>query len=523
MTLGLAPVQQDLLDRPGEYCDRMVPERSVYALLHRERDQMFPDAMFADLFTARGRRSVPPSVVACVLVLQRLDGCSDREAVERFSFDLRWKWAAGVAHDYRSFVHTVLVDMRERLRRSDDPDRIFRVTCELAKQAGLVGARRVLDSTPLYDAVATQDTVTLIRSAIRGLLNVCDASHVVAVREVLSRDDDYTQAGKPTCDWNDAAEREALIDALARDGFAALGALEGHDLSDVQRQAVELLAAVLGQDLETDEHGRFRIARRVAKNRIISTVDPETRHGHKTNHRRYDGYKGHIAIDPDSEIITAADVSAANEGDGKLAPDLLADLTHSEPGTDSSVDESAVYGDCAYSSGENLDFYQEHNLLAMTKLQAPVGRGGRFAKDAFSVDLDAGSVTCPGGVSVPIRQRSGGGGIANFGSSCMSCPLVTQCTNARAGRSISISAHEALLTAQRERQHQQDWQDDYRRTRPKVERKLAHMLKAGRRLPVRGKAKARQHWRMNAAATNLKRLARLGLGHTAEGWTTQPA
>ena len=150
----------------------------MYAVLHRERDRLFPDELFADLFSDRGRRSVPPSVVATVMVLQRLEGLSDREAVERYTFDARWRYAAGVGgYDggrWGRFAHTVLVDMRARLDASEDPKRIFRVSLEAASAAGLVGARRVLDSTPLYDAVATMDTVTLIRSALRGLLRVAD-------------------------------------------------------------------------------------------------------------------------------------------------------------------------------------------------------------------------------------------------------------------------------------------------------------------------------------------------------------
>ena len=146
------------------------------AVLHRECFGLFPDEMFADLFTDVGRRSVPPTIVAVVMVLQRLEGLSDREAVERFAFDARWKYAAGgLDFDYPGFAHTVLVDMRARLARSERPKRIFEGTLEAARAAGLVGRKRVLDSTPLYDAVATMDTVTLIRSAIRGLLAAADA------------------------------------------------------------------------------------------------------------------------------------------------------------------------------------------------------------------------------------------------------------------------------------------------------------------------------------------------------------
>ena len=162
-----------------------------------------------------GGAVVPPMIVAVVMVLQRIEGLSDREAVERFAFDARWKYAAGgLDFDYPGFVHTVLVDMRARLARSDRPNRIFEVTLEAAKAAGLVGRKRVLDSTPLYDAVATMDTVTLVRSAIRGLLKVADAELAAELRALVCRDDDYAAAGKPVCDYDDAAARAALVDGL---------------------------------------------------------------------------------------------------------------------------------------------------------------------------------------------------------------------------------------------------------------------------------------------------------------------
>ena len=293
MTLGLTPRQADLFRSTAGFCDGRVAPGSIYGLLHRECDRLFPDEMFGDLFTDVGRRSVPPMIVAVVMVLQRLEGCSDREAVDRFAFDARWKYAAGgLDFDYPGFVHTVLVDMRARLARSAAPDRIFDVVLEVANAAGLVGRRRVLDSTPIYDAVATMDTVTLLRSAIRGLLRAADADLEGQLRVVLARDDDYAGAGKPVCDYDDPAARLALVDALAKDAMELLAGVDGRVLPDAAAQAAALLATVAGQDLDCDETGVFRIARRVAKDRVISTVDPETRHGHKTAARGFDGYKG---------------------------------------------------------------------------------------------------------------------------------------------------------------------------------------------------------------------------------------
>lgn len=343
MTLGLAERQGDLLDDVIRFCDDAVPSSSVYALLHRERDQLFPDEFFADLFSDRGRRSVPPSVVATVMVLQRLEGLSDREAVERYTFDARWRYAAGVggydSGGWGRFAHTVLVDMRARLDASEDPKRIFRVSREAASAAGLVGAKRVLDSTPLYDAVATMDTITLIRSAIRGLLRVANDELEAELRSVLRSGDDYATSAKPQIDWDDPEARDELIDSRARDAFACLAVLDGRELGSEIGEAAELLATVVGQDLEETDDGTFRIARRVAKDRVISTVDPQARHGHKTAARGFDGYKGHIAMDPDSEIITDTVVTPGNAGDAVVAEDLIDDLTDDSAADDAATDD----------------------------------------------------------------------------------------------------------------------------------------------------------------------------------------
>ena len=270
MSLGLTPTQADVFTTTS-FCDERVAADSIYGLLHRECFQLFPDELFADLFCDVGRRCVPPMIVAVVMVLQRIEGCSDREAVDRFTYDARWKYAAGgLGFDYPGFAHTVLVDMRARLAASERPDRIFEV---VGRRAGLVGRRRVLDSTALCDAVATMDTVTLIRSAIRGVLAACASELEAELRGVLARDDEYASAGKPVCDYEDPRAREVLIDALAKDAHAIFGALDGRELPSAVEQAAAVLAVVVGQDLDADADGVFRIARKVAKDRMISTVD----------------------------------------------------------------------------------------------------------------------------------------------------------------------------------------------------------------------------------------------------------
>jgi hypothetical protein len=232
MTAGTTPKQADLWGGTAAVCQGRVGERSIWAVLYREGDRLFADELFADLFAEVGRRSVPPRIVATVMVLQRLGGLSDREAVEAFSFDARWKYACGgLAFDYPGFSHTVLVAMRARLAASARPERIFEVTVAAARQAGLVGVRRVLDSTPLYDAVATMDTVTLLGAAIRGLLKVAQGRLAAELRGVVGGADDYASLAKPQIDWDDQVARAALVDARARDARAVLGVLQGRSLA----------------------------------------------------------------------------------------------------------------------------------------------------------------------------------------------------------------------------------------------------------------------------------------------------
>jgi transposase len=539
MTLGLAERQGRLGNVAVARCEAELPERSIYRLLHAERDRLFPDELFADLYIQHGRRSVPPSILAVVMVLQRLEGCSDREAVDRFAYDLRWRYAAGVDDEVPGFVHTVLVELRARLRASGDPDRVFRVTTELARQVGLVGVRRVLDSAPLFDAVATQDTVTLLRGAIRGLLRACPAELAELVRSALERDDDYATAGKPVCDWDDPAAREQLVDALFRDGYRALGALRGLQLGPEVAQAFALLATVIGQDIQETADGRFVIAQGVAPDRVISVVDPQARHGHKSNARGFDGYKGHVAIDPDSEVITAAEVGAANAGDAAMAATLLADLpAPADQGTPGSAPAAAdqatattdrapvVYGDAAYGTGALLAELDHRGITAMTKVAAPTAPAGHFTKQQFRIDLAQGTVTCPARLTVAIIPARQGGGVARFGRACGVCPLAGSCTTSPAGRTITINPQEARLQTARSRQRDPAWRADYRAHRPTVERKLAHLLRrrhGGRRARVRGLVRVAQDWRLLAAAVNLARLAALGVGYRPDGWAVAAA
>jgi hypothetical protein len=521
MALGVA-VSEQRFDNPRELLGERLREGSVYRLLADEGDRMFPDGYFADLYlaSARGRPTIPARVMATVMLLQAFEGLSDAEACDRLEVDLRWQAAAGVHAGYEAFHPTSLVGQRNRLRASARPRRLFEDTKVAAREAGVMRNRvRVLDSTPLYDAVATQDTVTQLRAAVRKLLMALDredAALAARVRAALVRDDDYAAPGKPACDWDDASAREALVDELVHDALAALAVVDGAALSPAARDAAELLALVAGQDVERGDDGVFRIVRGTAKDRVISTVDTEARHGHKSQNRRFDGYKAHISVDPDSELIDEVVATPANTPDRDAVDDQLA----ASSGDDQ---RPAVMGDSAYADGATRQHLDELGVELIAKCPPVRNSTGGFTKEAFAVDVEAATVTCPAEHTVPIRFSPRGGGKASFKPHCRHCPLRDQCTPSHRGRSITVHPQEAFLQTARAEQASDEWAARYRADRPVVERKISHFVRrawGGRKARVRGLARIATDVDTRAAVINWARLARLGVHTAPAGWSS---
>ena len=479
---------------------------SVYAFLAEHRSVLFPDGMFADLFPSkRGRPSVPGDVVATVLVLQTLNGLSDREAAEALTFDLRWKAACGLGVAEAGFHPTVLTYWRARLAKSKDPQRIFSAVSRVVEATGVLSGRkrRALDSTVLQDAVATQDTVTHLIAAIRRVAReVPGGADVVAT---YCTGHDYSAPGKPRIAWDDPAAREELISALVTDATAVLAHLDTESLDEEAGQVVALLALIAGQDVEPAEgsdgtDGRWRIARRVAPDRVISTVDPETRHAHKTVHQRRDGFKAHVVVEPETGLITATRLTKAagsENSDASVGVALLAtdptlpapaapapasasspasgeEASGEDPATPSGVE---VLGDSAYGTGTALAALSGagHTPIIKPWPLQPAVPGG-FTLGDFDVDHTTGVVTCPNGLTRAISPKRR----VTFGVACTSCPLRQRCTTSRSGRKFALHPHEGLQRAHRARAKDPAFAETYRTLRPMVERSIAWLVRGNR-------------------------------------------
>ena len=513
----------------------LLPAGSVFAFLAEHRRRLFPEELFDDLFpSGRGRPSVPPEVMASVIVLQTLHGLSDRETAEAVMFDLRWKAACGIAVDAAAFHPSTLTYWRRRLASSDRPHRIFEVVREVIIESGALRGkhRRALDSTVLDDAVARQDTVTQLIAAVRRVGRDVDGATQV-ILTVCSFD--YTQTGKPQIAWDDPAARDELVSVLVADALALLAELDVDVITGAggrAAEAVAILALVAGQDVEPAEgsdgtDGRWRIARKVASDRMISVVDPETRHTRKTPERKQDGFKAHLAVEPDTGLATAAALTKATgpeNSDASVGGQLLdADPTIAEAnegggdGGDAAevMERAEVLGDSAYGTGELLDKINKAGWDATIKphpLRPPVEGG--FTLDDFIYDAAAGTLTCPNQITRRLSKTRS----VTFGAACRGCPLREQCTTAAKGRTVNLSEFEQVRRDHRERAKRPEFQQVYRAKRPLVERSIAWLTRGNRRLRYRGVIKNNAWLHHRLAGLNLRRLLAMGLTSTNGAW-----
>lgn len=509
----------------------LLPEGSIFSFLQQHRQDVFPDEMFTDLFRSqRGRGSIPATKMAAVLVLQALYAYSDRQAADAVRFDLRWKAACGFDLLDEGFHPSTLTYWRRRIAASEHPNRIFDAVVDVITATGVLSTKRMraLDSTVFDDAVARQDTITQLISQIRRVGTVVDGAGALITR-VCHRypgltGQDYTQVKKPAIDWDDTHAQQELVSALVNDALALLDALDVSAITAAggqEAEAVALLALVAGQDVEpaedSDGHdGRWRIARKVAEDRVISTVDPQSRHVHKTRERRHEGYKGHLVVEPDTGLTTQVSMTKAT-GPEATDPTAGAELLT----RDSTLEESAgdgpimVLGDSAYASGPMLNTLQQHAFMPVIKpmpLRAAVDGG--FTVDDFHHDDMAGTLTCPAGHTRLISES----GQVTFGRICASCPLRQQCTTSTSGRRMRLTDHDILLRRQRWF-HSLDWfGETYRAHRPMVERTIAWMTRGSRRLRYIGVRKNDAWLHIRAAGVNLQRLLALGLNRSQGEW-----
>ncbi len=504
--LTVADRQVGLFDA-GPLCEGLIAGGSFYALLAEHGDRIVSDEDFADCYSeTTGRPSIPPSLLAKILLLQYREGLSDERAMEAVRLHLGWKVALGLPIDHAGFHPTTLVKFRARMLLHGKERLALERTLVLATEVGLMegSVEQIVDSTPMLGAAATQDTVTLVRAGVAKLLAaVREADEETAAGLETGLEFDYRKPRhKPDCDWRDKTEREAMLTRVAQDAERALRAVEAVP-ELIEDESVErahaLLRELIGQDFDVDDDGIPRLHRGTRQGRILSVHDPEMRHGRKSKRQRFDGYKLHAsATNGVAPLITTVEVEPASEPDGPQAKALV----DCQPET---CRPARILGDMAYGNQDVREQMEERSVEVLappaTSKANPV-----FAKEQFEIDLGAGTVTCPAGKVAGIGSPSRNGQrTAHFRcSDCRACPLKPRCTQSEQ-RNVTLARREDLLVAARQALDDPDNAEHLRRTRPRIERLLgllAHRYGA-RKSRYRGKLKARLQALWTAALVNL--------------------
>jgi hypothetical protein len=524
--LGKRSAQRGLFEADTRYGE-FVGQRTFYGYLGSQRDELFRDEDFAALYSReRGRPSVPPSLLATALVLQTYDGVSDEEAKQRADYDLRWKVALGLEVETRPFAKSTLQEFRAQLLVHEQTRVLFQRSLEVAKHRGVwkkgkapeerQHIKLALDTTYILGRGAVKDTYNLLADGIvqvvRGLarLVACDLQEVAEELGCARYVQGPSLKGQADVDWTDAQARQRFLGEIVTDGEQLLEVVRGtrSDLIEGSQQdqelvaAAELLARILTQDIERDDHGP-RLKRGVAPDRLISVHDPEMRHGRKSSSHRFNGHKAQVAVDTDTQLITAVDVLPGNAPDVEQALEVV---EASEAATGCQVVE--VLGDCAYGAGETRAEFAAAGRTLIAKVP-DIQNQGYFAKTDFQIDLEVGTCTCPNQqLTSDLRSVKGGGATFVFATeTCAACPLRTQCTRGRGGRTVQVHPQEALLQQARILQRRPAF-GEVRRRRQVVEHRLARLVQLGiRQARYFGRTKTLFQVCLAAAVANLTLMA----------------
>jgi len=466
-------------------CSHLIDKKSFYAKMHDLSDKIITDDDFADIYCLNnGRPSVPPARITKVLILETYEDLSDREALEMVRFNIKWKYALDVPIDYEGFDRSLLVHFRARLLINDKEKMVFKKTLELAREAGLLKEEvdQVIDSTPMLGAGAVKDTYG-------------------------------TGEPKPKINWDNRKERGKLLSLLVSDARKVLSGVditeeEGEGTDSELQGAARLLSRIVSQDMEEDEDKKPKIKRGVAKDRIISTTDPEMRHGRKSRSGKFNGYKTHLTKDVSSEIITNIDVSPANSPDQEMA-ELLIDEAKEEFG----VKTKSLTGDGAYGSSDIEKKMSEKEIELISKVPTSKNQG-KLSKEEFEIDLENEKVTCPKGNTTDkyyLSKDAKGQTTKTFvfpQKVCQLCSRRNECTEAKdTGRTIRVGPNEEYLQMMRARQKTKEFKEIYNKRRPPIERKIAELIYHGlRKTKYIGRRKSRLQALFTASVVNLKRV-----------------
>jgi len=435
--------------------------RKIFIFLREHRHALLTSEFRARLWamyseSERGKARVDPALLAMATLLQAAVGVADREAVELTLDSQRWRMVLDHwDEETPAFSQGTLFNFRERLIAHDMDRELLERTVALVREVGgfsVAKLRVAFDASPLRGAGRVEDTFNLIgRAARRVVESAADHSgepvDVVIERSGIPLLGHSSMKAALDRDWGDRNARSEAISELLEQVRSLETWLQSELAEEMKRNPLkerwEMLESLIEQDTEPDPDGPgHRIKRGTARDRQVSVGDPAMRHGRKTKTSRFDGFKRHIASDLDTGAICAVTVTPGNAPEREGAEALLTDVERGGPVVQ-------LFTDRGYLGAEAVEERRAEGMEHVCK-PFPLRNRGRFTKQDFVLNLRSETVTCPNGVTRPLRL----GKPTRFpASSCDSCPKRAQCTTAATGRgrSLNIHAQEGFLIQLRER------------------------------------------------------------------------
>ena len=459
-----------------------IRKAKLFVFLREIRHELFDVDFQSELATifkdsSMGLCPVPPAQLALFIILQAYTGVSDDEAMEAMIMDRRWQLVLDCLDCEKApFGKGTLVRFRGLLISSSFDRRLIEKTVEMAKIRGgyhSTSLRIALDSSPLWGAARVEDTYNLLGHALRKALSIIADNNEDSLENVASNfgADIIAKTSIKAAldlDWNDPEARNMALSSILQ----TLNSVESQinqttDLNDLTTQEVkenlEIARQIETQDVEEVSDGSPKLRQQVAKDRRISIEDEDMRHGRKSKSQKFDGFKRHIAKDLDIGIVRAVGITSANAPEASVTFDIETDLQHQQ------VTITELHIDRAYLTSHLVK--QRTSDLTIICKAWKVKNGKFFDKTAFVLDWDNSLIRCPNGISLPFQE----GSVVHFPKhECLACPLRTQCTNSKQGRSVSIHADESLLLELRERQTSKSGRARLRE-RVSVEHSLSHI------------------------------------------------
>ncbi|MCX4879253.1 IS1182 family transposase [Streptomyces sp. NBC_00847] len=503
------------------------PKGSLAIRVRDELGPLFTDEEFADLFPARGKPAWSPGRLALVLVLQFVEGLTDRQAAEAVRARIDFKYALALELADPGFDFSVLSEFRDRLIDAEAGRRVLDGILHAARDKGLLktAGRARTDSTHVQSAARELCWLEMVAETLRSALNTLAQAAPDWLVEIAEPDwfrHYATRAGDSRFP-KAHAKREEVGRRIGTDGTRLLEAVFSPQAPAALRELeqVKVLRQMWVQHFHLtggEVRRRDPKDRPPGAKRLVTPYDPEAR-GSKKRDILWDGYKTHLTetCEPDTpNLITNVATTDATVPDSVMSETIHNGLTERDclPGEH--------WVDTGYATAAQIAAARrEHGielhgpLQAVTVAQAKNGSG--YDQDAFTIDWDQQHVTCPNGAtSTQWALRSSQQQLpvirVRFSpADCRHCPALRDCVSSPKAerRELTLRQHDEHQTLQRHRALQQTdgWKDRYK-IRAGVEGTISQAVgRCGlRRSRYRGLAKTSLQHQLTGAAINLARI-----------------